>query len=161
MSTKTEIKNKIASINDGGLNSAVEVRQVLGVGDAVDIEDSLLENFYPTSITDRTNQSPESQVITTKFGNDVIYNVTITKIGRNVNMNGTIFNNTSNPLSYPNIFTITSAEYLQDANIYNCIGGNSSTDTAHLTLGSNIFKLNGTLGISEFFAFDFNYNVLD
>lgn len=158
MATKADIEANITSMLTGNATRTTRANheQVLKTN-----ANSVVENIYPTSITDRANQIPESQVITTKFGNDVIYNVTITKIGRSVNINGTIFNNTLNPLSYPNIFTITSAEYLQDANIYNCIGGNSSTDTAHLTLGSNIFKLNGTLGISEFFAFDFNYNVLD
>ncbi len=159
MATKTEIKNEIATIDTGGLNGAEEVRRVLGQGS--NISASLIENFYRDSVNDRTNQSPESQIVTTKFGNDVVYNVVIAKVGGNVSVNGIITNNTLTPLTDPNLFTITLAEYTQDSNTYRACGTNNVGGNAELILSSNIFRFNGTLGIGEFLSFDFNYNTAD
>lgn len=88
MATKAEIGSQIQTINDGGLNTAVELRGVLGD----DNPNSLLENIYgdvivETNVTE-TVFSISANALITEFSFTLDAN--ITKVGNLIHVTGFI-----------------------------------------------------------------------
>lgn len=79
MATKAEIQSQINTIDDGGLNTAIEVRDVLGTNPS-----SLLENSYGTEIIEDESTLNGITVSNVNFK----YDVKILKQGRSVSLNG-------------------------------------------------------------------------
>jgi len=101
MSTKAQITTSINTINDGGVNTAAEVRAVF---------DTLKNNFYPDVIT--VNQADTSIItLNPALAASITYEVNIYKQGRTVTMNFVLYKNTT-ALITSWIFQVTNAEYL-------------------------------------------------
>ena len=101
MSTKAQITTSINTINDGGVNTAAEVRAVFN---------TLKDNFYPDVIT--VNQADTSIItLNPALAASITYNVDIWKQGRTVTMRFHMLKSTT-ALFGGVIFTITNSEYL-------------------------------------------------
>jgi len=101
MSTKAQITTSINTINDGGVNTAAEVRAVFN---------TLKDNFYPDVIT--VNQADTSIItLNPALAASITYIADIWKQGRTVTMRFTLFKSTT-ALFDGVIFTVTNAEYL-------------------------------------------------
>lgn len=90
MATKAEIEAQIQTINDGGLNTAVELRRVLGNSNP----NSFIENIYGDVLVD----SQISQAIFTVQAN-VDFTLNIAKVGRLITVTGFAENKTGTTIS--------------------------------------------------------------
>lgn len=103
MSTQSEINAQIATIDDGGSNTAAEVRNVYTV---------LSDNFYGLKTTD-TNASTN---VFTEDNTNKAYTVATTKQGGLVKSRWTMTNNTGAVTGSNTVWaTITTTEYQQQS----------------------------------------------
>ena len=97
MSTKNEIQTQINIINDGGANTAAEVRSVLGTN-----ANSLLEAIYASPVEESHTVNSVTIPVTAGFE----YQTKITKIGRRITIDLNVVNTSGGFLS-GTIFQIT------------------------------------------------------
>ena len=146
MSTKADIQSSINTIDDGGLNTASEVRTVFG---------NMLSNAYGTVVTDT---QATTNVLTADNATDKQYSVSILKQGREVLISGFIKNNTASMIAGEVFFTINSGEYTQDANIITIYGNLQSTgNNVRLALGASTLTLIDTIGANATVYFQTKY----
>ena len=127
MATKAEIQTQINTIDDGGNNTAAEVRDVLGTNSS-----SLLENIYPDIISD-TDASSTIIVANSNFS----YDVDIVKIGRLVNIKGTATNISGSTQNQgASVFSITNTTYLAESSVNN-LGTGGSNEPIRLTVAGS------------------------
>lgn len=147
MATKTDIQNAINTINDGGLNTAAEVRAVYEV-----FKDAL----YPTKITDSQSTT---NVLTIDLA-DITYVLNLTKIGNLVSVSGRISNGTGAIISDVDLISITNTEYYPDCTALNPFYFTSGSNIFQIT-SSNKIKLTTSLGVGEDVYFNFSYKTVD
>jgi len=107
MSTKNEIQTQINIINDGGANTAAEVRSVLGTN-----ANSLLEAIYASPVEESHTVNSVTIPVTAGFE----YQTKITKIGRRITIDLNVVNTSGGFLS-GTIFQITNVsgnQYLSE-----------------------------------------------
>jgi len=101
MSTKAQITTSINTINDGGVNTASEVRAVFN---------TLKDNFYPDVIS--VNHTDTSIItLNPALASSITYNVDIWKQGRTVTMRFHMLKSTTAFFSGV-LFTITNSDFL-------------------------------------------------
>ncbi len=154
MSIKADIQTKINTIDDTGVNTAAEVRDVLATH-----LDSILEAGYGAV---KEEDSAAAHPVTNPHNASIDYTCHIQKTFRSVTINGTFINNTINFLREPEIFTIDLAEYLQAAGTYyggaTLVFGQSAAFRMSLT--GNILTYNGTAPANTLFSFQLTYNTI-
>jgi len=150
---KTDITNLITAIDDGGLNTAAEVRAILsklrdnGYGDA--------EHEIKTGVTTnlvRTIQTPD--------GNH--FDLYFCKQGRTVTVIGILINKKTVITSNTSFFKIVDADYLPDSTIAatDYIFGNASNDFRPIRMKFvlNDLRLSGSsLGVGQNIYIRFQY----
>jgi hypothetical protein len=154
MAIKTDIQAQINTINDGGLNTATEVRDVLGTNPS-----SLLENVYGSEILE--TQATVGGILTSNINFD--YSVKIIKQGRRVFIDGSFTPNNNNVFD---VFEIIANEYIPNGS-FEGICYNSVNEFISCIIEENPFtnnyelKTNAALNILETFKFNINYNTLN
>jgi len=107
MSTKTDITNSINTINDGGLNTASEVRATLN---------TLKDNAYGDRITEKDTSSVKVVTSENTINTSLGYQLTFVKQGRFVNVQGFLINNSASIVgdsaADDYFFEIISSEFL-------------------------------------------------
>ena len=107
MSTKAQVTSSINTIDDGGLNTATEVRDTLNV---------LKDNSYGDRITEK--DSDVTKVVTSEntINTDLQYRLTFVKQGRFVNVQGFLTNTSASIVGYSVVndyyFEIVGADFL-------------------------------------------------
>lgn len=112
--TNTQLNTLINTIETGGLNTAVEVRDVL---------QGIKGEMFPTI----------HSMFLGSDGNNINYNLRFTKIGNLVYMNGYIKNDTPNIVSSQVLVTIDNSLYFA-----------KSTREAVITKGNTLFSINNS-----------------
>ena len=142
MATKTEIQNAINTIDDGGLNTAAEMRSVL----------ELIKNaFYPALITDThltTNLFSASGSLT--------YRINVFKIGNVINIIGFVSNTTSEIISNVDICETLNTEYFSETGMKFYANENAKIDILN-----GVISLNGSIGIDDVINFKLTYKNAD
>tara|TARA_R100000541_G_scaffold45643_1_gene52619 strand:+ start:3378 stop:3830 length:453 start_codon:yes stop_codon:yes gene_type:complete len=146
MSTKLDITNSINTIDDGGLNTALEVRTTLN---------TLKDNAYGSVINDT---QATTNILTADNATNRQYNINIVKQGRKVLLIGFLKNNTASMISGEVFLTINAGEYTQDSNVITFyakkqFGGSN----VRCSLGANTLTLIDTIGANETIFFETTY----
>lgn len=149
MSTKAQIQTSINTINDGGVNTAAEVRSV---------HNTELSNNYADTI----NETHSIGTITAQTGALNFYDVYFCKQGRKVSVKGVLANKQTSIDSSTSFFEIVDPEFFPNAAMMvgHKIYGHASNDNRPIRLhfSSNILRLNGTsLGVGQNVYVDFEY----
>lgn len=148
MANKTTIQNLIdTNLASGSDITAIEHRAVLT---------SVLDNLYPTPLVD-THLT--TNVITSVNAN-LEYQLTFTKVGRLVNVNGFIVNVSVSILDIEDIATISNAEY-NPFDTFVLQGHNSSGQTLNIQVESGQIVLASTFGVGTTFFINQSYPVLN
>lgn len=153
MATKATLTASIATINDGGANTASEVRTVFT---------NELNNAYGTVSTETfqnlTNVTPNTTpTISGKF-----YALKMVKQGRCVSVTGNISNTTGGILSNVKWFDIDAGEYLPDSTsviVFQAFT-NTGTIVKCSVVGGEVNVL-GSIGNNITIQFNFQYFTLD
>jgi hypothetical protein len=149
MATKAQIQTQVNTINNGGLNTAAEVRDVFATNQA-----SLLEGIYADAVTD--NETSETITTSTALFD---YDIVVSKVGRFVTISGNFISN-SNLVANTSIFQFSNAEYNADTTAVYGIATSSNgsipiyMSAAHLRVARSV--VNG-----EIFQFSITYPVKD
>ena len=151
---KTDITNLITAIDDGGLNTAAEVRAILselrdnGYGDAEhEIKTNVITNLVHFAQTADGNW----------------FDLYICKQGRKVSVKGILINKQSVTTSSTSFFEITDSDYLPNSTVAFIIG-NASNDMRGIKmyLVSNKLTLSGSaLAVGQNIYIDFEYLTQD
>ena len=150
MTNKADIQTQINTIDDGGNNSASEVRNVFGTH-----ADSILEAIYSTSVSD-----DEATGTYTTSNANFNYDLTFRKVGSSVTLTGRFTANASLSGGSFTILTITDTTLTQDttASYYeSCVKLNSS-DTLPVILTNNNLVTSASILSGEGFRFTIKYN---
>lgn len=113
MSVKTDIQTDINNINDGGLNTASEVRN---------FADALLENSYGDVVTD---DQTTTNVLTAYDAANYQYEIRAVKQGRKVILTGYLLNNTASIINNTLFCEITGSDYIPTSDGIVCYGNNN------------------------------------
>lgn len=150
MSTKTDITNSINTIDDGGLNTAAEVRATLT---------TLKDNAYGSVILDT---QASTNVVTADNATDRQYSISVLKQGREVTMKGFLKNNTGFMIAAEVFFTINAGEYTQDSNVITFYA-KKQTDGSNVrcALGASTLTLIDTIGANQTIFFELTYYTQD
>lgn len=152
MATKTEIQSKINEINNGGLNTAAEVRDVLGTHN-----NSILESVYGTEITE-THETVGGITIPNA---DFEYTAIILKQGRKVFLKGGFECLNS---GFTTIFSINNTEYNPTMSISDGFGVTQNNEFSRFSIVFNPitnnfdFKINSSLLAEERLYYSITYN---
>jgi len=153
MATKTDLQANIATINDGGVNTALEVR-------------TLHENELENSYADKIVEQHGSNVITTQTADTNFYNVTFCKQGRKVSIIGNVTSKQISITSTTSFFEIIDPEFYPDVtlSINHRIYGRASNDNREIKLkfSSNKLILDGSaLSLNQSVYLEFEYLTQD
>lgn len=151
MATKTEIQTKINTIDDGGNNTAAEVRSVLGTDPA-----SLLEAIYGSRFSDNSL----TETYTSKNAN-FDYDINFFKVGSNLIMNGSF--TALATVTDEAIFTITDANYKTEIGkrFLSVASSNSNTLTIRTDALNETIVVDGSVFAGESYDFSINYKLLN
>jgi len=152
MSTKTDITNSINTIDDGGLNTASEVRATLN---------TLKDNAYGSVITELVSTGSEVLNNTTKDLSTKYYSLSYVKQGRLVSLNGNLTNKTGSILSSSTWFTFNSGEFLPASTPCEFIGTTSTGSDVLCKIIGNTFTVVGSIGNNQTIYFNTNYFTQD
>lgn len=147
MATKTSITSAI----NGFITAIVTVTKVRSAFD------TLLNNVYPTPISD--TQSTTNVV--TKIGTKFTYNLQFSKVGRNIHIYGNITNISGSILgsSLEDILKITNSEFEPYTN-YTLICSNPNGNV-HLSFNSDALTLVSSIGVGETIIINQTYQSLN
>jgi hypothetical protein len=120
---------------------------------------TLLDNFYPTPISDTHSTTN----VFTKTDTDFTYNFKVTKIGRGVNLSGSLRNVTASSIGSQNMASITTSEFLpysfgSDQTIQ---AFSLSGQIINLAISSTTIYIVGTCPPNVDFYFNGNYSTLN
>lgn len=147
MSIKTNIETKINTIDTGGVNTATEVREVLGTD-----PNSLLETIYNTVIED----SHTTETITTSNSN-FEYSINVNQIGRNITISGT-FIALATVGSFVDIFSFQGTDYTSGGKAYHAIAYKQfSEDLMPIRLNANSLQVVNLIVQDEEYRFTITY----
>lgn len=150
MATKTDLTNSINTIDDGGLNTASEVRATLN---------NLKDNAYGSVILDT---QATTNILTADNATDRQYSASILKQGREVSIKGFLKNNTGSMISAEVFFTINAGEYTQDTNVVTFYAKRQTDGTnVRCALGSSTLTLIDTIGANQTIFFELTYFTQD
>jgi hypothetical protein len=147
------IKTSILSTVNGFITSIItqaKVRSALS---------TLLDNFYPTVVID----TQDTTTIFTKADTDFDYDIKTAKIGRLVNICGSIRNVTDSAISDQKLADITNTEYRTDALTLNhyVLGVSDSGQSIFLSLTGNSIDIVGVAPADMVFYFNGCYTSKD
>lgn len=146
MATKTSITSAI----NGFITAIVTVTKVRSAFD------TLLNNVYPTPISD----TQLTTNIVTKIGTKFTYNLQFSKVGRNIHIYGSITNISGSILSsVEDILKITNSEFEPYTN-YTLIGSNSNGNV-ELYFNSDALTLVSSIGVGETIFINQTYQSLN
>lgn len=150
MATKAQIQTQINTIDNGGLNTAQEVREVFGTN-----QSSILESIYSDMITD----SETTETVTTANAN-FEYEIIISKVGRHVTITG-FFVVVNNASLASQIFEFSNAEYNAntDANYYGV--AHSGDNTIPIQARGAFLRVSRSVLAGEIYQFSITYPVKD
>lgn len=148
MATKTSITSAI----NGFITAIVTVTKVRSAFD------TLLNNVYPTPISD----TQLTTNIVTKIGTKFTYNLQFSKVGRNIHIYGSITNISGSILSsVEDILKITNSEFEPYTN-YTLIGSNSNGNgNVFLSFNSDALTLVSSIGVGETIIINQTYQSLN
>lgn len=151
--TKTDITNSINTIDNGGNNTAAEVRAVL---------EDLRDNDYGTVVIESYTNLADNTPNTTPNGTTHYYNLKFNKQGRNVTVIGTLTNKTGSIVSNTKWLDIDAGDYTHDSNTCFFIG-TSTTDSAAIrcNLIGTALTVVGSIGNNETIEVNFTYTTQD
>ena len=146
MATKTSITSAI----NGFITAIVTVTKVRSAFD------TLLNNVYPTPISD----TQLTTNVVTKIGTNFNYNLQFTKTGRNIHVCGFIKNVSGSILnSLEDILEVTNSEFEPYTN-YTLIGSNSNGNV-FLSFNSDALVLVTSIGVGETIIINQTYQSLN
>lgn len=146
MATKTNITSAI----NGFITAIVTVTKVRSAFD------TLLNNVYPTPISD----TQLTTNVVTKIGTKFTYNLQFSKVGRNIHICGNIKNVSGSVLnSVEDILEVTNAEFEPYTN-YNFIGSNINGNV-FLSFSSDALTLVSSMGAGETIVINQTYQSLN
>ena len=146
MATKTSITSAI----NGFITAIVTVTKVRSAFD------TLLNNVYPTPISD----TQLTTNVVTKIGTKFTYNLQFSKVGRNIHICGSITNISGSILSsVEDILKITNSEFEPYTN-YTLIGSNSNGNV-NLSFNSDALVLVSSIGVGETIIINQTYQSLN
>jgi len=146
MATKTSITSTI----NGFITAIVTVSKVRSAFD------TLLNNVYPTPLVD----TEATTNVITAVGTNYEYQLTFTKVGRLVNVNGFISNVSGSILDIEDIATISNTEY-NPFDTFVLQGHNSSGQTLNIQVESGQLVLASTFGVATTFFINQSYPVIN
>lgn len=153
MSTKAQIQTSINTINDGGNNTALEVRNVFT---------DELNNAYGDVVLETFNNLVNTTPNTTPNGVNHHYSLAMVKQGRKVTMSGNFTNKTGGIISNVAIFSVDVGEYFQDSNVIGFYGFQESNGTpVRCSMDGNSLMVGGAIGNNVTVRFNFQYYTLD
>ena len=125
-----------------------------------DVEDALLANAYGSTILESYSSGSDLTPNTTIVSADLWYRLNFLKQGRNVSVNGFLYNKKTEIYS-GSWLTIDTSEYTQSSEqVY--INGVTSTGIAvKLRLSNDILVLDGAIGANGYVYVNFNYFTQD
>ena len=146
MATKTSITSAI----NGFITAIVTVTKVRSAFD------TLLNNVYPTPISD----TQLTTNVVTKIGTKFTYNLQFSKVGRNIHIYGNIKNVSGSILSsVEEILEVTNAEFEPYTN-YTLIGSNPNGNV-QLSFNSDALALSSSMGVGETIIINQTYQSLN
>lgn len=146
MATKTSITSAI----NGFITAIVTVTKVRSAFD------TLLNNVYPTPISD----TQLTTNIVTKIGTKFTYNLQFSKVGRNIHICGSIKNISGSILSsVEDILKITNSEF-EPYTTYTLIGSKSNGNVS-LSFNSDALTLIASMGVGETIIINQTYQSLN
>ena len=146
MATKTNITSAI----NGFITAIVTVTKVRSAFD------TLLNNVYPTPISD----TQLTTNVVTKIGTKFTYNLQFSKVGRNIHIYGSITNVSGSILgSLEEILEVTNAEF-EPYTSYYIIGSNTNGNVS-LSFSSQALTLVGSMGAGETIIINQTYQALN
>ena len=146
MATKTSI----ASAINGFITAIVTVTKVRSAFD------TLLNNLYPTPISD----TQLTTNVVTKIGTKFTYNLQFSKVGRNIHIYGSITNVSGSILgSLEEILEVTNAEF-EPYTTYSLIGSNPNGNVV-LSFNSDALMLVSSIGVGETIFINQTYQSLN
>ena len=146
MATKTSITSAI----NGFITAIVTVTKVRSAFD------TLLNNVYPTPISD----TQLTTNVVTKIGTKFTYNLQFSKVGRNIHIYGNIKNVSGSILnSVEEILEVTNAEFEPYTN-YTLIGSNINGNVG-LSFNSDALTLVSSMGVGETIIINQTYQSLN
>ena len=146
MATKTSITSAI----NGFITAIVTVTKVRSAFD------TLLNNVYPTPISD----TQLTTNVVTKIGTKFTYNLQFSKVGRNIHICGYIKNVSGSILnSVEEILEVTNAEF-EPYTSYNFIGSNLNGNVI-LSFNSDALKLVSSMRVGETIIINQTYQSLN
>lgn len=151
--TKTDITNSINTIDDGGNNTAAEVRAVL---------EDLRDNDYGTVVIESYTNLADNTPNTTPNSTTHYYNLKLVKQGRNVTVYGTLTNKTGSIVSNEKWLDIDAGDYTHDANT--CVFTGTSTTSGNsirCNLVGTALTIVGAIGNNETIEVNFTYTTLN
>ena len=148
MATKTTIQNLIdTNLSSGSNITATEHRAV---------EIALLDAIYPTPLVD-THLTTN---VLTSILSGVEYQLTFTKVGRMVHVNGFITNTSRSIFSLEMFANITNSEY-KPFNGFVIQGHNAFGNTLNIQIESGMMSINSAFGASTSFFINQSYPVIN
>lgn len=151
--TKTDITNSINTIDDGGNNTALEVRTTLG---------NIRDNSYGTVVIESYTNLADNTVNTTPNGTTHYYGLKFNKQGRDITVYGTLTNKTGSIVSNEKWLDIDAGEYTQDGNA--CVFTGTSTTSSNsirCKLIGSALTVVGAIGNNETIEVNFTYTTLN
>jgi len=120
---------------------------------------TLLDNFYPTVITD----DQDTTTVFTKTDTDFEYEIKLSKVGRLVSLSGYIENITDISIADQPIATITNTEFVLETGITNYLIPAITLDglIVFVSLRTNTISLAGTVPPNTKYYFNGSYNTKD
>ena len=144
------IKSNIISTINGFITAIVTVTKVRSSFDTI------VDNIYPTPISD--TQSTTNVV--TKISTNFAYNLQFTKTGRNIHVYGSITNISGSILSsVEEILEVTNSEF-EPYTVYTFICSNSSGNVM-LSFNSDALTLVSSIGVGETIIINQTYQSLN
>ena len=147
MATKTSITSTI----NGFITAIVTVTKVRSAFD------TLLNNVYPTPISD----TQLTTNVVTKIGTKFTYNLQFSKVGRNIHICGSITNVSGGSIlnSVEDILEVTNAEF-EPYTTYSLIGSNLNGNVS-LSFNSDALTLVTSIGVGETIIINQTYQALN
>lgn len=142
------IKTSITSTINGFITAIVTVAKLRSAFD------TLLNNVYPTPLVD-THLTTN---VITAFGSNYEYELTFTKIGRLVHVNGYITNVSGLILDIEDIATISNTEFRPFASFL-LLGQNENNQNLLIEVGTDFLAINSTFGVGQTFFINQSYPV--
>jgi len=131
---RADIESLITDINDGGLNTAEEVRDVLN---------GLLDSVYDDVVSENTSGT----LNITTAGSNFTYNLYFQKVGKFISVTGN-FNVTTSSSSGEVILTIDDSDWLAEINSFSSYRGsaiNGTNDSIDISVYNNEMIINNSV----------------